>query len=135
MEAACEAVSPLIRQTPRDRLEQPLNPRFCRSSSSKLLVYQQLSVRWPWGTTTYNAVNFSMGLGNVDRGQGFTAYLAVPSVFLCPSDGEHDGGKRPWLGPFNGTYPNPMGQATPWDPRSILPLARLCRLSPSTAIT
>ena len=68
------------------------------------------------GGTTYNSVNINMGVGAVDRGQAFTAYLAVPTVFLCPSDGEHDNGTRPWAGPYSSGYPNPLGQSPAWDP-------------------
>jgi prepilin-type processing-associated H-X9-DG protein len=57
-----------------------------------------------------------MGVGNLDRGQAYTAYLGVPSVFVCPSDGEQENGKRPWVGPYSGGYPNPLGQAPAWDP-------------------
>src|SRR5262249_59218372 len=48
------------------------------------------------GSTTYNAVNVFVGLGGTDRGQAYTAYLAVPKVFLCPSDADNDNGTRPW---------------------------------------
>src|SRR5437773_11793497 len=58
-----------------------------------------------------------MGVGSgTDRGEAFTAYLGVPSVFVCPSDGDRDGGVRPWVGPYSAGYPNPMGQAPAWDP-------------------
>jgi prepilin-type N-terminal cleavage/methylation domain-containing protein/prepilin-type processing-associated H-X9-DG protein len=68
------------------------------------------------GNTTYNALNVFMGVGSdSDRGEAFTAYLGVPSVFLCPSDGERDGLVRPWVGP-NYPYDNPMGQAPAWSP-------------------
>jgi prepilin-type processing-associated H-X9-DG protein len=40
----------------------------------------------------------------------------VPTVFLCPSDGEHDNGTRPWAGPYSSGYPNPLGQSPAWDP-------------------
>ena len=69
------------------------------------------------GNTTYNAMNINMGVGSgTDRGQAYTAYLAVPSAFHCPSDGENDNGTRPWAGTYSGGYPNPMGQSPAWDP-------------------
>jgi prepilin-type N-terminal cleavage/methylation domain-containing protein/prepilin-type processing-associated H-X9-DG protein len=68
------------------------------------------------GNVTYNALNIFMGVGSLDRGQAFTSYLAVPSTFLCPSDGDRTGGTRPWVGPYSGGYPVPMGQAPAWDP-------------------
>jgi len=68
------------------------------------------------GNTTYNALNINMGVGNIDRGQAFTAYFGVPKVFICPSDGEQDNGKRPWAGAYSGGYPNPLGQSPAWDP-------------------
>jgi len=67
------------------------------------------------GGTTYNAVNTYMGVGALDRGQAFTAYLGVPKVFVCPSDGEQDNGKRPWAG-NTVPYANPLGQSPAWDP-------------------
>jgi prepilin-type N-terminal cleavage/methylation domain-containing protein/prepilin-type processing-associated H-X9-DG protein len=75
--------------------------------------------------TTYNAMNIFMGVGSngVDNGESYTAYLGVPKVFLCPSDPDNDNGTRPWVGPFNGGYPNPMGQAPAWDP-PINPLTK-----------
>jgi len=69
------------------------------------------------GNNTYNAVNIYMGVGDAkNRGQAFSAYLAVPKVFICPSDGAHDNGTRPWSGTFSGGYPLPLGQAPAWDP-------------------
>jgi prepilin-type processing-associated H-X9-DG protein/prepilin-type N-terminal cleavage/methylation domain-containing protein len=70
------------------------------------------------GNTTYNALNVYMGVGQngINNGEAFTSYLGVPKVFLCPSDGDNDNGTRPWVGPYNGGYPNPMGQAPAWDP-------------------
>jgi prepilin-type N-terminal cleavage/methylation domain-containing protein/prepilin-type processing-associated H-X9-DG protein len=69
------------------------------------------------GGVAYNAMNINMGVGDGrDKGQGYTAYLAVPNVFLCPSDGERDGGTRLWSGVYSGGYPNPMGQTPAWDP-------------------
>jgi len=68
------------------------------------------------GNNVYNAVNINMGVGNLDRGQAWTAYRGVPSVFMCPSDGEQDNGKRPWAGPYSSGYPNPLGQSPAWDP-------------------
>jgi len=70
------------------------------------------------GNTTYNALNVFMGVGSngIDNGESFTAYLGVPKVFLCPSDGDHDNGTRQWVGPYSSGYPNPNGQAPAWDP-------------------
>jgi prepilin-type N-terminal cleavage/methylation domain-containing protein/prepilin-type processing-associated H-X9-DG protein len=67
------------------------------------------------GNTTYNSVNINMGVGNLDRGQAFTAYTAVPKAFLCPSDGDNQNGTRPWAG-NTVPYPTPLGQAPAWDP-------------------
>jgi prepilin-type N-terminal cleavage/methylation domain-containing protein len=68
--------------------------------------------------TTYNALNVFMGVGALDQGQAYTAYLGVPKVFLCPSDADNDNGTRPWLGEYadGGPFPNPMGQGTGWPP-------------------
>ena len=68
--------------------------------------------------TTYNALNVFMGVGALDQGQAYTAYLGVPKVFLCPSDADNDNGTRPWIGNYNdqGPYPNPMGQGAAWPP-------------------
>jgi prepilin-type N-terminal cleavage/methylation domain-containing protein/prepilin-type processing-associated H-X9-DG protein len=68
------------------------------------------------GNTTYNSVNVYMGMGALDRGQGWTAYFGVPKVFICPSDGEQDNGKRPWVASDTVPYANPLGQAPAWDP-------------------
>lgn len=69
------------------------------------------------GGTTYNAININMGVGDArDRGEAFTAYLGVPGVFVCPSDGGREGGVRPWAGAYSGGYPNPLGQSPAWDP-------------------
>jgi len=69
------------------------------------------------GNTTYNALNIYMGVGSgTDRGEAFTAYYGVPKVFVCPSDGQTDNGKRPWAGTYSGGYPNPLGQSPAWDP-------------------
>jgi len=74
------------------------------------------------GGTTYNALNLNFGVGvssvhgiNAPAGADLTAYFGVPKVFLCPSDGEHDNGKRPWVGP-SCPYSNPMGQAPAFSP-------------------
>ena len=74
----------------------------------------------------YNALNIDFGVGSgnggtqtrglSDSGEAFTAYLGVPSVFVCPSDGEQDNGKRPWNGSLSTPYPNPLGQAPAWAP-------------------
>jgi prepilin-type processing-associated H-X9-DG protein len=70
------------------------------------------------GNTVYNALNIYMGVGSngLDNGESFTSYMGVPKVFICPSDADNDNGTRPWVGPYNGGYPNPMGQAPAWDP-------------------
>jgi prepilin-type N-terminal cleavage/methylation domain-containing protein/prepilin-type processing-associated H-X9-DG protein len=71
------------------------------------------------GNTTWNAVNINMGVGNngIDAGEALTAYLAIPKVFLCPSDAtNNDNGTRAWAGPYNNGYPNPLGQSPAWDP-------------------
>ena len=75
------------------------------------------------GNTVYNALNIYMGVGiatagtsQKDSGEAFTSYLGVPKVFICPSDADNDNGTRPWVGPYSGGYPNPMGQAPAWDP-------------------
>jgi prepilin-type N-terminal cleavage/methylation domain-containing protein/prepilin-type processing-associated H-X9-DG protein len=71
------------------------------------------------GSTTYNALNVFMGVGNFtpDSGQAFTAYLGVPKVFLCPSDAENDNGTRAWVGQYApGRKVNPMGQDAAWPP-------------------
>jgi prepilin-type N-terminal cleavage/methylation domain-containing protein/prepilin-type processing-associated H-X9-DG protein len=70
------------------------------------------------GNTVYNSLNIGMGVGSAqygDRGQAFTSYFGVPKTFLCPSDGDHDNGSRPWVGP-GCPYPNPNGQAPAFDP-------------------
>ncbi|MGE3820893.1 MAG: DUF1559 domain-containing protein [Isosphaeraceae bacterium] len=70
------------------------------------------------GNTVYNSLNVGMGVGSNqygDVGQAFTAYFGVPKTFLCPSDGDHENGARPWVGP-GCPYPNPMGQAPAWNP-------------------
>jgi prepilin-type processing-associated H-X9-DG protein/prepilin-type N-terminal cleavage/methylation domain-containing protein len=68
--------------------------------------------------TTYNVLNVFMGVGALDQGQAYTAYLRAPKVFLCPSDADNDNGTRPWLGRYadGGPYPNSMGQGTGWPP-------------------
>jgi prepilin-type N-terminal cleavage/methylation domain-containing protein/prepilin-type processing-associated H-X9-DG protein len=70
------------------------------------------------GNNVYNSMNFNMGAGSGngwDNGEAFTAYLAVPSTFVCPSDGEQDNGKRPWVGAAY-PYTVPLGQAPAWSP-------------------
>lgn len=74
------------------------------------------------GNTTYNAININYGVGvssvfgvAAPAGSALTAYFGVPKVFLCPSDGDHDNGTRPWVGP-GCPYPNPMGQAPAFSP-------------------
>jgi len=73
------------------------------------------------GGTTYNALNLNYGVGvssvhgiAAPAGADLTAYYGVPKVFSCPSDGDQDNGKRPWVStPSNQgcPYANPMGQA------------------------
>src|SRR5262249_55250507 len=76
------------------------------------------------GGTIYNALNIDFGVGSQnggsqtrglsDSGEAFTAYYGVPKVFLCPSDGDNNGGLRPWNGSLSVPYPNAMGQAPAW---------------------
>jgi len=85
--------------------------------SSNFFTWSVLILPQMEGNTTYNALNTFMGVGSgTDRGEAFTAYLGVPSTFMCPSDGEQENGKRPWAGAYSGGYPNPLGQSPAWDP-------------------
>jgi prepilin-type N-terminal cleavage/methylation domain-containing protein/prepilin-type processing-associated H-X9-DG protein len=69
------------------------------------------------GSNVYNAVNayYGVGMNGFDNGEAFTAYLGVPKVFICPSDGDIDGTTRPWGGPAD-PYANPLGQSPAWSP-------------------
>src|SRR5262249_44275798 len=64
------------------------------------------------------SVNLYYGVGSndFDKGEALTAWMAVPKVFLCPSDGKNGNGYMPWVGPYAGSYPTPNGQAPAWDP-------------------
>jgi prepilin-type N-terminal cleavage/methylation domain-containing protein/prepilin-type processing-associated H-X9-DG protein len=71
------------------------------------------------GTNAFNAVNFNVdstgsadtGVGN-DRGASFTAWVSVPSSWLCPSDPDNENGFRPRLyGPSG--LENPLGNSPP----------------------
>jgi prepilin-type N-terminal cleavage/methylation domain-containing protein/prepilin-type processing-associated H-X9-DG protein len=73
------------------------------------------------GNTTYNAINTSMGIGGggpaatTDTGEAYSAYLAVPKVFICPSDADvGPGGTLPWAGPY--PYATPLGQSPAFNP-------------------
>jgi prepilin-type N-terminal cleavage/methylation domain-containing protein/prepilin-type processing-associated H-X9-DG protein len=77
-----------------------------------------------------NAINFNVTITNnaVDGGAGFTAWKTVPSVFLCPSDGQFlAGGFLPWggLDPTTGIFATgapPIDPAT-GQPATVVPVA------------
>jgi prepilin-type processing-associated H-X9-DG protein len=63
----------------------------------------------------FNSINFNRSLGWGTEGGVFdnaTVYYTVFNSFLCPSDGEHDGGFRPINGP-TGNYPANNGWIAP----------------------
>jgi prepilin-type N-terminal cleavage/methylation domain-containing protein/prepilin-type processing-associated H-X9-DG protein len=86
--------------------------------SSNFFTWAVLILPQIEGNTTYNSLNTFMGVGQngTDNGEAFTAYLAVPKSFVCPSDADNDNGTRPWNGSLGCPYPNPMGQAPAWAP-------------------
>ena len=79
----------------------------------------------------YNALNLNITLtlprsGNLDPYAGFTVWVTVMDVWLCPSDGENGGGLRPWNGPY-GQFPAGRAAARSLDrhPRTGLPRREL----------
>ena len=58
------------------------------------------------GNTTYNALNIYMGVGSLGPRPGVHCLLrGAQCAFLCPSDADHDDGKRPWVGPYSAVIP------------------------------
>jgi prepilin-type N-terminal cleavage/methylation domain-containing protein/prepilin-type processing-associated H-X9-DG protein len=70
----------------------------------------------------YNSVNLAFGVGSgnggpqthnlSDNGEAYTAWMARPAIFLCPSDGQN--GNNGYM-PFS-FYTNPLGQTAGWNP-------------------
>ena len=73
---------------------------FGWNGQSNCLNWRALTLPYFEQGTLYNAINFSVTITNnsVDGAAGFTAWMTNPGIFLCPSDGEHDGGFLPWIG-------------------------------------
>jgi prepilin-type N-terminal cleavage/methylation domain-containing protein/prepilin-type processing-associated H-X9-DG protein len=66
-------------------------------------------------TNSYNAINFSRNM-RADPAHGYTAYISVGSVWLCPSDSRRDGIYRPWLQNFGTVNPEGNTGNPPIDP-------------------
>ena len=69
----------------------------------------------------YNSINFGLaaGQGGGDNGAFYTAWMSVPNVFLCPSDGKN--GSPPGYMPYDdrsdtGPFGNPRGQGSAYPP-------------------
>jgi prepilin-type processing-associated H-X9-DG protein len=87
---------------------------------SSMLQWTALILPFMEAGTVYNAINIglSAGFNGVDGGEFYTAWLAVPSSFICPSDGKN--GSPPGIMPINSqglatfggpALLNPAGQA------------------------
>jgi prepilin-type processing-associated H-X9-DG protein len=79
--------------------------------------------------TVYNSLNLSVTISSngTDSGAGFTAWNTVAGVWICPSDGTNNGGKRPsnTADPNNGQYPSSNAPTDPstGQPATIVPVA------------
>ena len=73
-------------------------------------------------TNGYNAINFSRNM-RADPAHGYTAYISVGPVWLCPSDSHRDGVYRPWLQNFGTINPEGNTGNPPIDPSTGRQLA------------
>ena len=81
-----------------------------------LLAWRALILPHMEQSALYNSVNFNInttGSSGQNAGASYTIWISPPSTFLCPSDGEHQNGFRPWA--FS-TPPNYNGQSPPGNP-------------------
>jgi prepilin-type N-terminal cleavage/methylation domain-containing protein/prepilin-type processing-associated H-X9-DG protein len=78
---------------------------------ANLLCWRALILPLMEGGNAYNAINLNVETtgGGVDGGAAWTAWVVVNNTFLCPSDGENEGGLRPWGGVASGLGQYPAG--------------------------
>jgi prepilin-type N-terminal cleavage/methylation domain-containing protein/prepilin-type processing-associated H-X9-DG protein len=82
-------------------------------NNPQLVSWRALILPFIEGSTLYNAVNFNIDVTSIDdAGAMYTAWISLPSTWLCPSDGTNGSGKLPFGGP-NGQWPDGN---TPIDP-------------------
>jgi prepilin-type processing-associated H-X9-DG protein len=105
--------------------QQPVLPGNGWGPYSSMLQWTALILPYLEGGNTYNAINLGLGAGynGVDNGEFYTAYLAVPNTFVCPSDGKN--GSPPGFMPMDSqnepayggaALANPHGQAPAYGP-------------------
>ncbi|RUL87508.1 DUF1559 domain-containing protein [Tautonia sociabilis] len=96
------------------------------SSTMSTLCWRALILPQMEGGNVYNALNFDVHGSNngVGAGAWYTAWVTVNSTWLCPSDGENNGGLRDANVP-SGQYPNGNGPINPatGSPATVVPVS------------
>jgi prepilin-type N-terminal cleavage/methylation domain-containing protein/prepilin-type processing-associated H-X9-DG protein len=85
------------------------------NAGTNRISWRGLILPYMEGNNTYNSINFSRNM-RVDPAHGYTAYISVSSVWLCPSDSHRDGVYMPWLQNPAGLNPNGITGNPPIDP-------------------
>ena len=95
---------------------------FSWNGQSNCLNWRALTLPYMEQEPLHDAINFEVTITDnaVDGAAGFTAWMTMPSSFLCPSDGAHDNGFLPWGGidPARGIFAT---GAPPIDPATGAP--------------
>ncbi len=95
-------------------------------ATSTYLSWRAMILPQMEGTTTYNAINFNVPTwaAGASPGQMYTAWMTVNNTWLCPSDPNNMGGKRPATGP-DGQYPagSPPINPSTGQPATVVPVA------------
>ena len=79
--------------------------------TQNVLAWRALILPQMEGGNTYNALNFTQHGSNAASGW-YTAWVTVNNTWLCPSDGENNGGLRQKEG-VDGNWPNGAGPINP----------------------
>src|SRR5262249_49100047 len=97
-----------------------VEPRFGASWGEKLtatrLSGRALVLPFLEQGNLYNAVNFLVsmdGQRDTNASEGFTAWMTISNVWLCPSDGKNGDGRLPWSGGGSNPAGNAAGIVTP----------------------
>ncbi|WP_169977310.1 DUF1559 domain-containing protein [Tautonia rosea] len=96
------------------------------NSQMSTLSWRALILPQMEGTNQYNALNFDVHGSNTGAGAGawFTAWVTVNNTWLCPSDGENNGGLRE-RETITGQWPNGSGPINPATgaPPTVVPVS------------
>jgi len=100
------------------------------TGTDNCLSWRALVLPYMEATTVSNALNFSVamsGSASVQPAAGYTAWVTVFNSWLCPSDPDNKGGKRPsgTADANNGQYPigNPPINPATGQPSTITPVS------------